>query len=462
MGKSKELIDQLDRAKAPAKGKLDAFLKALPFALPADYVAFLRESNGAEGDLGKEHVMLFAYDEMMSQSEGDLHLGMIEIGSDGGEDGYRLRLDEEPPVYIRFNRETGRSKRLANSFADLLRAIAGEKPKVAKGVKKKAITAKVEKVEGTREIARIGVIQAMAFSQDGSQILTVTYGAKIGIRDANTLALVKETAIEAWTPLAAGHRGGDAWVVMIQGAPPHRGPTIIDAMTGKKLGYVEAKLSAGAVGALSPDLSNGCFASDHHRGCFNLKKLKLAKGMMAHVNEAPALAYSADGSILWQGGEAGAFWDANGPAMRDRKASLGMIIQYNAAGEAKEIIEAHAKRVVGLSVSSDDKLLSCDAGSAAIWDKKNLKKPIKRFNIPGGPIRCCTWIPGKNHFAVGTKTGQISVIDAGSGKTIQKFKTKTDGANLLVASPTGNLIAASAGASRERIAASGVMLFALT
>ena len=87
--------------------------------------------------------------------------------------------------------------------------------------------------------------------------------------------------------------------------------------------------------------------------------------------------------------------------------------------------------------------------------------PVKRLEVSLGPITSCAWIPQLKTVAVGTYPGSIFVIDAERGRVVRTLTAKLDGCGVMQVSPDGSLLAVAAGLSRERTAASGIMLFKL-
>ncbi len=87
-------------AGAPAEA-IAAVQAALGGTFPEDYVAFLRESNGAEGLIGDGYLALFPIEELVKLNEfcegwPDRHL--VQFGSDGGGESYVFDTDAPPCI----------------------------------------------------------------------------------------------------------------------------------------------------------------------------------------------------------------------------------------------------------------------------------------------------------------------------------------------------------------------------
>jgi hypothetical protein len=83
---------------------LDAVMQALRLEPPHDYREFLRASNGGEGFLGQNYVMLWKAEELKPLNAGyevaRFAPGLFLFGSDGGGEAYAFDIREDPWVVI--------------------------------------------------------------------------------------------------------------------------------------------------------------------------------------------------------------------------------------------------------------------------------------------------------------------------------------------------------------------------
>ena len=73
---------------------IDSIEKALSVKLPADYRAFLIESDGLEGFVGEHYLVLFGAGKIVHLNEiaetSEFAPGLVLIGGDGGGEGYGI------------------------------------------------------------------------------------------------------------------------------------------------------------------------------------------------------------------------------------------------------------------------------------------------------------------------------------------------------------------------------------
>ena len=95
--------------------------------LPADYVAFLMQSNGGEGFIGKGYADLWRIEEIIAKNQSykacDFVPGLLLFGSDGGGEAFAFdnRSEQQPIVAVPFvplSTEAARS--LAARFGEFL------------------------------------------------------------------------------------------------------------------------------------------------------------------------------------------------------------------------------------------------------------------------------------------------------------------------------------------------------
>jgi hypothetical protein len=93
----------------PAKDVDISFLeKASGKKLPGDYIEFLKITNGGEGFIGENYIILWGIEELISQNESyEVELnapGLLIFGTDGGGEafGFDTRKGKWPVVQIPF------------------------------------------------------------------------------------------------------------------------------------------------------------------------------------------------------------------------------------------------------------------------------------------------------------------------------------------------------------------------
>src|SRR5262245_1196546 len=85
--------------------EVSAAERALGLALPSDYKAFLRESNGLEGFVTQEaYLILWAVSDLCSLNKdyavSEFLTGVTLIGTDGGDTGYAFRVLDGQIEYV--------------------------------------------------------------------------------------------------------------------------------------------------------------------------------------------------------------------------------------------------------------------------------------------------------------------------------------------------------------------------
>lgn len=116
-----ELLGDDFNGNAPATAEeIAAAERSLRKSLPDDFREFLQVSNGGEGSIGENYVMLWTTEELGEYNESyqvsEYAPGLLLFGSDGGGEGYAfdMRMSPPPIVTVPF---VGMSLKYANSVA---------------------------------------------------------------------------------------------------------------------------------------------------------------------------------------------------------------------------------------------------------------------------------------------------------------------------------------------------------
>jgi hypothetical protein len=106
--------------------------RQLSVKLPMEYVEFLKFSNGGEGFVGKEYVILWGIQDLASMNQSykvqEYVQGLLIFGSNGGGEafGFDTRTPEWPIVEVPFvGMEWGLAKPIGASFYEFLESLRG-------------------------------------------------------------------------------------------------------------------------------------------------------------------------------------------------------------------------------------------------------------------------------------------------------------------------------------------------
>ncbi len=123
-------VSTLSRRRGASPADIESAERALGARLPADYIDFLGESNGAEGFVVPEvYVVLWSTTELVELNAGysvpEFAPGLVLIGTDGGEEGYGFVSDSTGHRYVSvpligMSMET--AKPMGRTLVDLLRS----------------------------------------------------------------------------------------------------------------------------------------------------------------------------------------------------------------------------------------------------------------------------------------------------------------------------------------------------
>jgi len=99
-------IGSLQRRPGADPALLAALEPQLPKALPDDYLAFLKETNGVEGFISSNsYLSLWPADEIPKLNQGyavnELAPGLVLLGTNGGNTGYGFRRQASGVEYVR-------------------------------------------------------------------------------------------------------------------------------------------------------------------------------------------------------------------------------------------------------------------------------------------------------------------------------------------------------------------------
>jgi hypothetical protein len=94
-----KIIDKLYLNDAVSESRLFDIQRKFGIRFPADYVDFLKTSNGAEGNIGQSYIMLWSLEDIVTLNEAyavnEFAPGLLIIGSDGGGTAYAFDLRTE-------------------------------------------------------------------------------------------------------------------------------------------------------------------------------------------------------------------------------------------------------------------------------------------------------------------------------------------------------------------------------
>ncbi|MBB6611541.1 SMI1/KNR4 family protein [Pontibacter sp. Tf4] len=126
------ILSRLDLNSAPSKTDMELLIQKIDFKIDDDYIEFIKNHNGASGDLSesnyillweaKDVVQLNPYYEGVEESD-----KLLFIGSDGGNLGYAVDKESSEFVEIDFL-EIAHSKptKVADSFEGLLKYLGND------------------------------------------------------------------------------------------------------------------------------------------------------------------------------------------------------------------------------------------------------------------------------------------------------------------------------------------------
>jgi hypothetical protein len=123
-----ELTKALKKNPGADENALGQMSSSLGISLPADYVEFLRSTNGAEGPVGEQsYVSVWPVEEVKVLNDeyavSEFAPGLLLFGSDGGDTGYAFdtrskeeRIVEVPFIGMSLDAVTPRGRSLADFF----------------------------------------------------------------------------------------------------------------------------------------------------------------------------------------------------------------------------------------------------------------------------------------------------------------------------------------------------------
>jgi len=100
-----ELLGENFNGNAPATAEQIAVAeRSLGKSLPDDFRAFLQATNGGEGFIGENYIMLWTAEELGELNEAypvkECAPGLLLFGSDGGGEGYAFDMRTSPPPIV--------------------------------------------------------------------------------------------------------------------------------------------------------------------------------------------------------------------------------------------------------------------------------------------------------------------------------------------------------------------------
>jgi hypothetical protein len=99
-----ELIDGCSTSAGASNAVLEGLMGALGVRLPTDYVSLLTFSNGLEGFIGENYLMLYSAEDVQAYGVYEDEPFFVFIGSNGGGEGYAYdtRSPDMPIVNVPF------------------------------------------------------------------------------------------------------------------------------------------------------------------------------------------------------------------------------------------------------------------------------------------------------------------------------------------------------------------------
>jgi hypothetical protein len=121
-------FSKMSLASGISEEELDKLILSLPFSLPNDFIDFLRFSNGAEGDIGNNYLVIWRAEDLVPFNKSySVNLnapGLFLFGSDGGGEGFGFdyRAGKLIVVDIPFvGMDWKLARKKGNNFMDFLR-----------------------------------------------------------------------------------------------------------------------------------------------------------------------------------------------------------------------------------------------------------------------------------------------------------------------------------------------------
>jgi hypothetical protein len=112
--------------------EIDQIMASLNTVLPADYIQFIRQYNGGEGEVGKAYLILWKFDEIAESNKDyltdEFAPGYLIFGSDGGGAAYAFERSSGEIVEFAFIGMTMDDEPipLGNSFVMFLKRLSKE------------------------------------------------------------------------------------------------------------------------------------------------------------------------------------------------------------------------------------------------------------------------------------------------------------------------------------------------
>lgn len=109
---------------------IDSFEKTSRIKLPLDYVSFLEQTDGAEGFVGNNYVILWKIEEILELNDAykvsEYKSGLLVFGSNGGGEAFAFDKDSDPMSvvqvpFVSINRDG--MIRLGSTFVDFLNTL---------------------------------------------------------------------------------------------------------------------------------------------------------------------------------------------------------------------------------------------------------------------------------------------------------------------------------------------------
>lgn len=276
----------------------------------------------------------------------------------------------------------------------------------------------------------LGEVLCLAFSPDGSRILTGSYDNTARLWDAATG--VELQRFDAHSDIVTSVAFSSDGTRVLTGSNDDTAQ-LWDVATGARLRRFDADKSVNTV-AFSPDGSRILIGSnDGAIGIWDAGTYKKLHHFNATGKYMIRSAFSPDSKQILTG------------------SLFGTLEIWNAEnGEVIQRFNGHKDLITSVTFSSDasNVLSSSKDGSARLWKVKTGRE-IKKFTLPNIGIDDATFSPSGRRILTASRDGIARLWDIETGEVIQKFEGHSNWANSVTFSPDGSYVLT---ASKEKTA----------
>ena len=121
---------QFNRNAPATEGSIREFEDSVTYQMPSDYLQFLRTSNGGEGVIGQQYIILWRVEDLLKWNadyEVDEYApGLLLIGSNGGGEAYAYDTRSTPNCIVQvpfIGMDLNASKYVASDFGTFLTSL---------------------------------------------------------------------------------------------------------------------------------------------------------------------------------------------------------------------------------------------------------------------------------------------------------------------------------------------------